>query len=122
MMLKKRNAQKHFSFILILFLYPQNRQGNSFSKKQSLRPHVPCGEEQVYNTGSPAWCSEMTWRGELVGESLSLSKYIYTHTHTYIHTHMHIYRLTWWLSGKEPTCQCRTWVQSLGWEDSCRGK
>ena len=94
MMLKKRNAQKHLSFILILFLYPQNRQGNSFSKKQSLRPHVPCGEEQVYNTGSPAWCSEMTWRGELVGESLSLSLsiyiyiYIYTHTHTYTHTYI----------------------------------
>ena len=27
-------------------------------------------------------------------------------------------RLPWWLSGKEPTCQCRRmWIQSLGPKD-----
>ena len=30
--------------------------------------------------------------------------------------------LPWWLSGKESTCQCRTLVQSLIWEDpTCWG-
>ena len=40
-------------------------------------------------------------RNFLLLKKLYIYIYIYTHTHTYI------YRLPWWFSGKESTCQCR---------------
>ena len=49
---------------------------------------------------------------------------IYVYIHTYIHTYMyiHIYkeRPLWWLSSKQPTCQCRRpgfdpWVGKIPW-------
>ena len=49
--------------------------------------HIASGK-LLHNTGSPAWCSAMTWRGgkgegKEAQEGEDTDTYTYTHTHTY---------------------------------------
>ena len=46
--------------------------------------------------------------------------HIYTLTHICTYTYTHIYGLTWWLSDKESSCQCKrgrfnSWVGKIPW-------
>ena len=57
-------------------------------------------------------------------DTTKLLTLFYTHTHTYIHMHTHKYVLSWWLSGKEPVCQCRRcrfdpWIRNIPWRRKC---
>jgi len=66
--------------------------------------HIASGK-LLYNTGSPAWCSVMTWRGGMgEGKEAQEGEDTHTHTHTYIYIKLWLICI---VVRQKPTQHCK---------------